>query len=145
MVDAPAEMGFKHGNKRYIYEQPHRDAYPGANKHPRPTIFLDDETWCNSRHGRTHTYGWTVSDGKGGFNGKGPRLMVVYAGGEAGWTSNSFSDQNRRVVTTYSESESAVHKYSSRIIDCARQCLLSQRKSLRVVVSLRCNSLRIRS
>ena len=26
------------------------------SKHPRPTIFLD-ETWCNSRHGRTHMGG----------------------------------------------------------------------------------------
>lgn len=69
------EMGFryrKHENKRYIYEQPHiieqrhtclrAMRANRASKHPRPTIFLD-ETWCNSRHGRTHM--WVDSDGRG--------------------------------------------------------------------------------
>ena len=96
------EMGFryrKHENKRYIYEQPHiieqRHTYlramraNRASEHPRPTIFVD-ETWCNSRHGRTHM--WVDSDGRGGFKhavGKGPRLIIVHAGGEAGWTSKT--------------------------------------------------------
>ena len=96
------EMGFryrKHENRRYIYEQPdiiqQRHAYLRAMKanreseHPRPTIFLD-ETWCNSRHSRTHM--WVDADGKGGFKhsmGKGPRLIIVHAGGVAGWISKA--------------------------------------------------------
>ena len=96
------EMGFryrKHENKRYILEQPYiteqRHSYlreMRANRlseHPKPTIFLD-ETWCNSRHGRTHM--WVDVDGKGGFKhsmGKGPRLIIVHAGGVAGWVSKS--------------------------------------------------------
>ena len=96
------EMGFryrKHQNRRYILEQPHitqqRHTYLRAmrenrlSEHPRPTIYLD-ETWCNSRHGRTHM--WVDGDGNGGFKhpgGKGPRLIIVHAGGEAGWISKS--------------------------------------------------------
>ena len=96
------EMGFryrKHENKRYILEQPHiteqRHKYlremraNRSSEHPKPTIFLD-ETWCNSRHGRTHM--WVDADGKEGFKhsmGKGPRLIIVHAGGVAGWVSKS--------------------------------------------------------
>ena len=95
-------MGFryrKHENRRYIYEQPdiiqQRHAYLRAMKanreseHPRPTIFLD-ETWCNSRHSCAHM--WVDADGKGGFKhsmGKGPRLIIVHAGGVAGWISKA--------------------------------------------------------
>ena len=96
------KMGFKyrkHENKRYILEQPHiteqRHSYlremraNRSSEHPKPTIFLD-ETWCNSRHGRTHM--WVDADGEGGFKhsmGKGPRLIIVHAGGVAGWVSKS--------------------------------------------------------
>ena len=96
------EMGFryrKHENKRYIYEQPHiteqRPTYLRAmranrkSQHPQPTIFLD-ETWCNARHGRTHM--WVDADGTGGFKhsmGKGPRLIIVHAGGVAGWVTKA--------------------------------------------------------
>lgn len=96
------DMGFryrKHNNKRYIYEQPkiteQRHEYlrvTRANRqseHPRPIIYLD-ETWCNSRHGRTHM--WVDAEGNGGFKhsqGKGPRLIIVHAGGVAGWISKS--------------------------------------------------------
>ena len=93
------EMGFRYRKQRYIYEQPHiiqqQHAYilamrsNRASEHPRPTIFLD-ETWCNSRHCRTHM--WVDINGRGGFKhavGKGPRLIIVHAGGEAGWTSKT--------------------------------------------------------
>ena len=96
------EMGFKyrqHENKRYIYEQPRiiqqRHSYlrtMRANRnseHPRPTIFLD-ETWCNAHHGNTRM--WVDSDGTGGFKhptGKGKRLIILHAGGIAGWLSQT--------------------------------------------------------
>ena len=96
------EMGFKyrtHDNKRYILERPdivqQRHSYLRAMKtnrespHPRPVINLD-ETWCNVRHSRSRM--WVDSDGTGGFKhsvGKGPRLIIVHAGGVAGWVSKT--------------------------------------------------------
>ena len=38
------------------------------------------------------------SDGRGGFKRKGPRLIIVHAGGEAGWTDLIFNQ--RPVITT---------------------------------------------
>ena len=57
--------------------------------HPRPVIYLD-ETWCNARHSRNRM--WVDNDGRGGFKhsiGKGPRLIILHAGGVAGWVSKT--------------------------------------------------------
>ena len=45
-----------------------------------------DEMWVNTHC--TNQYTWVDSDGKGGWtvvSGKGPRLIVVHAGGAEGW------------------------------------------------------------
>ena len=59
------------------------------SENPRPTIFID-ETWCNARQCRTRM--WVDADGQGGFKhslGKGRRLIIVHAGGIAGWISKA--------------------------------------------------------
>ena len=96
------EMGFKYrtnDNKHYILERPdivqQRHSYLRVMKanreslHPRPVIYLD-ETWCNARHSRNRM--WVDNDGRGGFKhsiGKGPRLIILHAGGVAGWVSKT--------------------------------------------------------